>query len=206
MFPVLQPTYFSPIIQFVAIAKYKEFWFELEDNFQKQTYRNRCYVFGANGNLLLNLPIVHEHSGQRQKTKEVKLDPQNNWQLLHKKSLEAAYRSSPYFEFYEEEINLVFEKKYTYLIDLLLDTNEVISEALELNSIIHKTKHFEIEYAKDLRIMSNAKLKQDFKFESYHQVFSDKHGFLANLSILDLLFNEGPNSLDYLLKHSHLLS
>jgi len=205
MIPVVQPTYFSPIIQYVAIAQAEEFRFELEDNFQKQTYRNRCYVYGANGKLLLNIPILHESKGRRQKTREVKLDSQNNWQLLHKKSLEAAYRSSPYFEFYEEDINVIFEKKYTYLIDLLLDTNEVIFEALGLNAIFKKTQVFEQELSDDFRFLANAKSEQTFDFEVYHQVFSDKYGFITNLSILDLLFNEGPNSYDYLLKHGHLL-
>ncbi|MGB5243613.1 MAG: WbqC family protein [Lutimonas sp.] len=205
MIPVLQPTYFSPIAQYVAIAQTQEFRFELEDNFQKQTYRNRCYIYGANGKLSLNIPILHERKGRRQKTREVKLDSQSNWQLLHKKSLEAAYRSSPYFEFYEEDINVLFERKYIYLIDLLLDTNEVIFEALGLNPIIKKTEVFEMELSDDFRFLANAKSEQTFDFEVYHQVFSDKYGFISNLSILDLLFNEGPNSDDYLLKHSSLL-
>ncbi|MGB5262330.1 MAG: WbqC family protein [Lutimonas sp.] len=205
MIPVLQPTYFSPIAQYVAIAQTQEFRFELEDNFQKQTYRNRCYIYGANGKLSLNIPILHERKGRRQKTREVKLDSQSNWQLLHKKSLEAAYRSSPYFEFYEEDINALFERKYIYLIDLLLDTNEVIFEALGLNPIIKKTEVFEMELSDDFRFLANAKSEQTFDFEVYHQVFSDKYGFISNLSILDLLFNEGPNSDDYLLKHSSLL-
>lgn len=206
MIPVLQPTYFSPIAQYVAMAQAREFRFEVEDNFQKQTYRNRCYIYGANGKLLLNIPIVHERNGSRQKTREVRLDSQNNWQLLHKKSLEAAYRSSPYFEFYEEDINLIFEKKYIYLIDLLLDTHKVIFEALGLNPIIKKTEVFEMNLSDDFRLLANAKAEQTFDFEVYHQVFSDKYGFISNLSILDLLFNEGPNSYDYLLKHSHLLA
>ncbi len=205
MIPVLQPTYFAPIIQYVAIAQAKEFWFEVEDNFQKQTYRNRCYVYGANGRLLLNIPILHESKGRRQQTKEVKLDSRNNWQLLHKKSLEAAYRSSPYFEYYEEEINVVFEKKYTFLLDLLLDSNAVIFEAIGLNAIIRQTKTYEKTLNDDFRFLADAKSEQVFDFDSYHQVFCDKYGFIANLSILDLLFNEGPNSFDYLLAHGDVL-
>ena len=111
---LLQPTYFSPIIQYVIIAKSTEVFFEVEDNFQKQTYRNRCYIYTANGRHLLNVPIQHS-KGSKQKTKDVKIDYKDGWQKLHLKTLKTAYSSSPYFEFYIDDLLPVFEKRFTFL-------------------------------------------------------------------------------------------
>lgn len=198
---VFQPTYFSPVSQYIAIAEAGELIFETEDNFQKQTYRNRCYIYGANGKLLLGIPIVHENSGKRQKTREVKIDASFGWQKTHKKSLASAYRSSPYFEYYEEEVLSVLSKSYTFLLDLNLRVHELVMEALQLEK---KTSHT-IEYLPtvygDYRELANAKLKSSYQMEPYQQVFSEKFGFIPNLSILDLLFNEGPNALGYLEQH-----
>ena len=100
---LLQPTYFSPIIQYAAIAQSKKVIFEIEDNFQKQTYRNRCYIYTAQGKHLLNVPIQHT-KGIKQKTKDVKIDYKDNWNKLHLKTLKTAYSSSPFFEFYIDDL------------------------------------------------------------------------------------------------------
>jgi len=97
------PTYFSPISQYVAIENSKEIIFENQDNFQKQTYRNRCYIYGANGKQLLNVPIKHNKTDKRQKTKDTLIENSFPWQDQHFKSLQSAYRSSPFFEFFEDD-------------------------------------------------------------------------------------------------------
>ncbi len=107
---LIQPTFFGPIIQYVVMASQTDILFEKQDNFQKQTYRNRCYIYGANGKQLLTVPILHSKSKGRQKTKEVKIDNSYAWQKIFIKSLESSYRSSPYFEFYEDEIMEVFKR------------------------------------------------------------------------------------------------
>jgi hypothetical protein len=198
---VFQPTYFSPVIQYIAIAAAGELIFETEDNFQKQTFRNRCYIYGANGKLLLGIPIVHENSGRRQKTREVKIDTSFGWQKMHKKSLASAYRSSPYFEYYEEEVLSVLSKSYTFLLDLNLRVHELVMDALQLEKKASHTLAYHPTLHEDYRELANAKLKSFSYLDPYQQVFSEKFGFIPNLSILDLLFNEGPNAQIYLEQH-----
>lgn len=204
---ILQPTYFSPIIQYVAMAQMDGLKFEIEDNFQKQTYRNRCYIYGANGKQLLVVPLVHSKIHTRQKTKDVKIENSFLWQKLHFRSLQTAYRSSPYFEFYEDEIATIFDKKYQFLLDLNFKTFEVVNDCLQLEIPIQKTTEYQIDTdeIKDFRYLADAKTKKEYSFQKYTQVFNSKHGFISNLSILDLLFNEGTNAMQYLENHKILL-
>ena len=204
---LIQPTFFGPVIQYVAMASQSNIIFEKQDNFQKQTYRNRCYIYGPNGKQLLTVPILHSKSTLRQKTKEVKIDKSFSWQKIFIRSLEASYRSSPYFEFYEDDIMQIFDKRHTFLLDLNMHAHEVISECLQLENTIQYTTAYQEEprEQKDLRYLVNAKKEPVYDLESYTQVFNNKHGFLANLSILDLLFNEGTTALDYLESHKSLV-
>jgi hypothetical protein len=208
---ILHPAFFAPIIQYVALASGKSLLFETQDNFQKQTYRNRCYIYGANGKQLLSVPVAHSHGGGRQKTKEVRIDNSFRWQINMFRSLEASYRSSPFFEFYEDDIRPVFEKKHEFLLDLNQASIEVINECLGLDVECAFTDTYELEgsekegYANDFRYLVNAKSKRVFAMEPYTQVFENKYGFLENLSVLDLLFNEGTNALQYLENHRSLL-
>ena len=195
---LLQPTYFAPIAQYVAIAKSKEILFEIEDSFQKQTYRNRCFIYTANGKHLLSVPIQHP-KGVKQKTKDVKIDYKDDWNKLHLKTLQTTYNSSPFFEFYIDELKPILEKQYSFLSDLNLDAHEFIMEALQLKIPTTNTR----EYLKetdvvDLRKLAIAKKEQLYNFDRYIQGFNTSQGFLPNLSILDLIFMEGPNALNYL--------
>lgn len=195
---LVHPTYFPSISHFVAMVQSDKVIFEMDDNFQKQTNRNRMYIYSPNGLQLLNVPIKHSKYNF-QKTKDVKIENDFNWQKQHFKSLEAAYRSSPFFEYFEDDIRFIFEKKQTFLMDLNLQTFEIVAECLgaKLN-ITHTTEYFkEVNGTKDYRILANGK-KDSSVFETYTQVFEEKSGFLTNLSILDLLFNEGRYALDYL--------
>ena len=97
------PTYFSPISQYKAILNSETLIFEIEDNFQKQTYRNRCYIYGANGKLLLNIPVSHPKSVEKIKTKDILVE-NSDWQKKHYKSLTSAYNHSPFFEFYKDNL------------------------------------------------------------------------------------------------------
>lgn len=195
---LIHPTYFPSISHFVAIAKADSLTFEMEDNFQKQTNRNRMYIYSPNGIQLLNIPIKHgEHP--HQKTKDVRIENAFNWQKQHFKSLEAAYRTSPFFEYYEDAIASIFTKKHNFLMDLNFETFEIVSKCLGLTFQAQKT----IEYFHqatgfdDFRTLANGK-KDMAQFEPYTQVFEEKHGYLNNLSVLDLLFNEGRYAKDYL--------
>ncbi len=195
---LIHPSYFPPISTFVAIAKTNLVTFEMDDNYQKQTNRNRMHIYSPNGIQLLNIPIKHSKEAF-QKTREVKLETDFNWQKQHFKSLEAAYRSSPFFEYFEDDIRIIFEKKYTFLMDLNLESMAIVSKCLQLDfEYIGSSEYFkEVNDKMDYRNLINGK-KDTASFETYTQVFDDKHRFLNNLSILDLLFNEGRYALEYL--------
>ena len=199
MIVLIHPTYFPNIAHFVAMVKAEEVVFETDDNFLKQTYRNRTYIYGANGKLAINIPVIHTQKN-RQKYRDVKIFNEENWQVQHWKSLLSAYRSSPFFEYYIDELQPLFEKKVDFILDFNLACLEVICDCLALELNTSKTETYQIEFTDktDFRFLVNAKKEQAHHFDSYTQVFHDKHGFIENLSILDLLFNEGPNALNYL--------
>jgi hypothetical protein len=198
MSSLLLPTYFPSISHFSAIAKADAVVFEIEDNFQKQTNRNRTYIYSPNGIQMLNIPIKHSKE-RHQKTKEVKLETAFDWQKQHFKSLEAAYRTSPFFEYFEDALLPIFTKKHTFLMDLNFETIEIVSKCLNMKLEFEKTTEYlhEVPNSLDFRYLTNGK-KDTSNFKPYTQVFGEKHGFINNLSILDLLFNEGRFALDYL--------
>lgn len=199
MTALIHPTYFSNLAQFVAMANADEIVFEVEDNFLKQTYRNRTYIYGANGKLALNIPVIHTQNN-RQKYKDVKIFNAEKWQDQHWKSLLSAYRTSPFFEYYEDELQPLFEEKTNFILDLNFKCFETICDCLQWGLNTSKTTIYQqkIENTEDFRYLVNAKKEYLKPFENYNQVFQEKHGFINNLSILDLLFNEGPNTLNYL--------
>lgn len=203
---IIHPTYLPNIAHFVAMANSKEIAFEMDDNFVKQTYRNRSYIYGANGKLALNIPVVHSQKN-RQKYRDVKIFNEEKWQNLHWKSLLSAYRTSPFFEYYEDELRPLFELKTDYILDFNFKCFETICDCLQLELNYTKTEIYNntFESGIDLRNLVNAKKEIQFKFEPYTQVFSNKHSFIPNLSILDLLFNEGPNSIGYLESQSLII-
>ena len=124
------PTYFAPISQYASLHVDDQVVFEVEDNYQKQTYRNRCYIYGANGKQLLNIPVKKSKSGHRKKTKDTLIENDFPWQSQHLKALQSAYRSSPYFEFFEDDIISILTKEYKYLLDINIDTHLFIADAL----------------------------------------------------------------------------
>ena len=192
------PTYFSPISQYSEIIKSERVVFEMEDNYQKQGYRNRCYIYNSNGKQLLSVPIKHKFTDQRKKTKDTLVENDFPWQDQHFKSLQIAYRTSPFFEFYEDDLAPIFTKKYKYLQDLNIDTYLFITDALQISSNFSKTEEFlKDETQKDFRMLAEIKKQPKKLVDRYIQMFDDKHGFIPNLSILDLLFMEGPNTISF---------
>jgi hypothetical protein len=193
------PTYFSPISQYSEIVKTDKLIFEIDDNFQKQSYRNRCYIYNSNGKQLLSVPVKHLTKDSRKKTKDTLVENDFPWQDQHFKSLQIAYRTSPFFEFFEDDLAPIFEKKYTYLQDLNIDTFLFLTDALQIETTFSKTQEYKFEpNEKDFRLLAEIKQQPEKLAEKYIQMFDDKHGFIPNLSILDLLFMEGPNAISYL--------
>ncbi|TRZ43584.1 WbqC family protein [Robertkochia solimangrovi] len=199
MYKLLHPTYFPPITHFVAFAQ-GEILLEACDNYQKQTYRNRAYIYGANGKQILSVPIKHTGNGGQRLYREVILEDNFNWKKQHWKTIQTAYRTSPFFEYYEDDLAPFFEKKHDSIFQMNLESIELIAECLQMEISFDFTERYQIDYTNlnDLRHLVDAKTPPNFGFDPYIQVFETKHGYMENLSILDLLFNEGPNALHYL--------
>ncbi len=195
---LLHPTYFPSISHFVAMIQAQTVVLEMEDNFQKQSNRNRMYIHSPNGIQLLNIPVKHSKIAH-QKTKDVRLETAFNWQKQHFKSLEAAYRASPFFEYFEDDLHAIFTKKHVFLMDLNLETLALVCNCLGIAIPFEKTVEYlpENTSVSDFRQLANGK-KDLTLVEPYKQVFDEKNGFINNLSILDLLFNEGRHAVDYL--------
>lgn len=203
---LLHPSYFGSIAQYVAIIQSNTIIFENEDNYQKQSYRNRTYIYGANGKLLLTIPIKHSLTKEKQLYKNVRIENDFKWQLLHWRSLESAYRTSPFFEYYEDEFAPLFEKPKEFLLDFNYECMSVVLDSLQIDTPVSKTNAYHKTPANilDLRDLINVKKEKNYNLDPYIQVFQNKKGFIPNLSILDLLFNEGPNTLNYLESQSIL--
>ena len=197
---LLHPAYFPNIHTFSILAQHEIVW-ETWDNYQKQTYRNRCYICTDQGKLMLNIPIQHVGGTEgRQLYRDVKIDYSENWQRQHWRTLQTAYRTSPFFEFYEDELAPLFSSKDKYLLDFNLKAISVICECLQIPFQNKRTENFlkTVDNMLDARELVSAKKEKAIAQESYIQVFGDRHGFVGNLSILDLLFNEGSRAADYL--------
>lgn len=197
---LLHPTYFPSISHCIAIVKANKLIFEVNDTYQKQTYRNRANIYSSNGKLSLTVPVIFSQKN-RQLYRDIKIHNEEKWQLLHWKSLLSAYRTSPFFEYYQDDLAPLFHTKQEYLMEFNFKCLETIFECLQLDIEFSKTKVFEKEPKNsiDYRYLTNVRKEKTYNFSEYIQVFSDKHGYISNLSILDLLFNEGPNALSYLI-------
>ena len=192
---LIHPNYFPNIHQFTQIIKADNILFEASDNYQKQTFRNRTYIYGANGKLGLFVPVIHSHNN-RELFKDVKISYDSNWMDLHLKSLQSAYRSSPYFEYFEDNFIKLYSEKEKFLVDFNIKCIKLISNLLDLN-LNYKISNEYVEKTNDiidLRGLSNARKEKKIETPKYIQVFESKHGYLNNLSIVDLIFSEGPNS------------
>ncbi len=175
------------------------------ENYSKQSYRNRCNIYGANGALAISVPVVKATS-KKVLTKDVKISYDTNWQKLHWKGIESAYKSSPFYEYYVDDLARFFSQKWDYLLDFNLEIQSEICEILEIENKNALTDDFiplktpnMIDYRNIIHPKKSKELKDEmFHPQVYTQVFGDKHGFIPNLSILDLIFNMGSDSSYYL--------
>jgi hypothetical protein len=196
---LLSTAYFAPIQYYSKFINHSKVFIEQFEHFNKQTYRNRCVILGGNGLIQLIIPVV-KGRGPKILIRDLKISYDTNWQRNQWQTLFSAYSSSPFFEYYQDDIFPFFEKKYEFLLDYNLKINEVICDLLEIENNTVLTPDFEqvpegtFNY-RDIISPKNKTLPDKyFKPMEYTQVFSEKHGFSPNLSILDLIFNEGPNS------------
>jgi len=197
--------YNGPLNYFARLVREMDITLEQFDHYTKQTYRNRCKILGPNGVLSLSIPVKKKH-GTKSLVRDIRIDYDMAWNKSHWRSLVAAYASSPFFEFLSDELSGFYEKKFEFLLDLNRQLLENTLGLMGLHIPVTCSSSFkEIQEDSDPRIFIHPKKDEtvadpDFKQVEYHQVFSDRFGFQANLSILDLLFNEGPGAHAVLLK------
>jgi len=192
--------YLAPVEYFVNLSACKPgIMIEREEHFPKQTYRNRAHIYSPDGVLSLTVPVVRG-AKQHTKIKDVKISYDFNWQRLHWQSLQACYRRSAYFEYYEDDLAPFYEKNFTYLFDYNEQLLQFILKSIKLKLEYTYTQSYETEVDgyTDFRNAFNAKKEPDFNQKAYFQVFEERNGFKKNLSIADLLFNQGPHSLNYI--------
>ncbi len=197
---ILSVAYLPSTDYFKVIVRYDNFEIEQYENYQKQSYRNRAHIYGANGLLPLIVPIERGHTISRP-IREIKIDSGVNWQIQHWRAIVSAYNSSPFFDYYRDELYFFYNVKFKYLFDFNVELMVLLMGMLRIEKDIKFTSSFnrEIE-GDDYRHSIHPKKISPFDNESdvYHQVFSYKSGFIPRLSIIDLLFNEGPDWYSYI--------
>lgn len=205
---LLSSAYLAPVQYFTKLIQYEEVWIELSEHFLKQSYRNRCVILTANGPQTLSIPVT-EGANSKRMIAEVSISYDHPWQKLHWKALLSAYNNAPFFEYYADALAPFYhEKKWKFLTDFNREIQSVVLDELSLRVVCKNTDHFlrpqllppdtdDFRYA--IHPKAGKQLPDSsFAAETYMQVFQDKFGFTPNLSILDLLFNEGPQSADLL--------
>lgn len=198
---LLSTAYFAPTPYFCAIASGRQAFIEAHERYVKQTYRTRCEILGANGVLPLVAPVVRVH-GQKTPIRDVRIDYTQAWQRAHWRSLVSAYGSSPFFAHYADEIAPLFGRREPFLFDLNMRITRLMCELTGICAEPLPTDAYR-EAADDVldlrRSLSPKSIRRQrgsaFAATEYYQVFSQKFGFVPHLSILDLLFNEGPEAL-----------
>ena len=194
---IMVPPYFGPISCWKQIINSNILW-DVHQNYIKQTYRNRTFIHSANGLQILTVPV--KHSKIKFSMLQAKIDNSIAWQKNHWRSIESAYSSSPFFEFYKDSLEKIYIKEYIYLTKFNFDIIKLILEWTDIEMKSELSKDYKIGYENSLDLRKNMENKKYSCSENleYRQVFSDKNGFLNDLSIIDLIFNEGPNSISYL--------
>jgi hypothetical protein len=211
---LLPSTYFGPVQWYQKLNRYDRCIVEQYDTFHKQSYRNRCVIATANGPQALTVP-VEGNGGEKCLMRDVRISDHNQWRRVHWNALQSAYSESPFFDYYADDLHPFFEQRYTFLVDFNEAIRQKVCELLDIQPevvhssqfIVHSSQfidhssQFIVHSYADFRSVIDAKHPQpdaDFEVRSYWQVFQRRHGFLPNLSILDLLFCMGPESIFYL--------
>lgn len=206
---LLSTTYFGPVQWYQKLHRTESVLIEQWESFQKQTYRNRCLIATTNGIQALTVPVVRDESPL---IKDIRISDHGNWRHLHWNALQSAYGESPFFDYYQDDIRPFFENRWTYLLDFNEAIRQKMCELLDIQPKVSFTEEFTVyslqftdddsaPFFADFREAINPKHPlpdPDFTPKPYYQVYQQKHGFLPNLSILDLLFNMGPESIFYL--------
>lgn len=202
---LLELQYLGTIQYYSKLISYSKVYLEQHENYRKGSFRNRCHVATANGILGLSIPLL-KGKNQQMNIQTVQIDNRLAWQVQHWRSIRTAYGNSPFFEFYEDDLSNMYAKKYDLLFNFCFDFQKLIIELLSLGvkpeltpEYWHQAPKNTLDFRHQIR-PSTYQNEQDLHFVAspYPQVFEDRHGFIPNLSILDLLFCTGPESYSYL--------
>ena len=205
---ILSSAYFAPVQWYQKLNRYENIVIEQHDNFIKQTYRNRCVIATTQGLQALTIPVERPSDARLDKTqlKDICISDHGNWRHLHWKALLSAYGESPFFEYYADDIRPFFEKKWKYLLDFNMEINQKMMELLDIEkgslSLSNEYSSYEgdcdtVDFREVIRPKHPGEDKE-WQPKKYYQVYQQKFGFQPNLSILDLLFNEGNEAVYYL--------
>lgn len=194
-------THYLPSLEYMSLLlQHPSLLFEVEENFPKQTYRNRCLILGANGVERLTVPVIHI-SGQKTKTKDIKIDYSQNWVKQHQGAFQAAYGNAPYFEYFKPYLDQIFAKKRFFLVDLNIDLLSFVYRIIDVPLVYEKTQEFVVNVETSEYDQISAKkdwaTRSFYQNRSYRQCFGTE--FVPNLSIVDLLMNHGKESLTILI-------
>ena len=196
---LLSTTYFGPVQWYQKLHRAEHVQIERWESFQKQTYRNRCLIATTQGIQALTVPVVR---GESSLIKDLRISDHGNWRHLHWNALQSAYGESPFFEYYQDDIRPFFQNRWEFLLDFNEAIREKMCELIDIQPQVSYTEQWvENSPSLDYREAINPKhpaSDADFVSKPYYQVYQQKHGFLSNLSILDLLFNMGPEGIFWL--------
>ena len=195
-------TYLGPVSYYAQLYAAEEARIEQWEHYVKQSYRNRCVIATAQGPLPLTIP-TESNGGEKCLMRDVRISDHGNWRHLHWNALEAAYRQSPFFEYYADDFRPFYEKKYDYLLDFNEQLRELVCQLIGFTPRVELSTEYLHEVPAgdtDLRTLIHPKrlcteALPGYEPRPYYQVFKERHGFLSDLSIVDLLFNMGPESL-----------
>lgn len=195
------PLFYLPPVGYFSLLKKEQHQIKIEtqENFPKQTYRNRASIYSANGKLDIAVPVV-KGGKNRVRSKDVRISYDFAWQRLHWLSLQSCYRRSAYFEYYEDEFAEFYHKKFDFLFDYNIQLFEWVLKRMKMNLEFSFTESYLEQSEVEVDYRNTISPKKQFTFEEkpYYQVFEERYGFIPNLSIVDLLFNQGPQTTNYL--------
>ncbi|RNC63458.1 WbqC family protein [Proteiniphilum sp. X52] len=202
---LLSSFYLAPVEYYAALFHAENVIIEIQDNYRKQSYRNRCIIGGANGPLSLSIPVEKLEKGKN-RMKDIRIAEHGQWRHLHWNAIVSAYNSTPFFQYFEEDFRPFYENKFRFLHDFNEELRRLIGGFIGIETPYSYT----LEYVKepppdmlDLRETIDPKKGSSSERPQYHQVFAQRQGFTPNLSIIDLLFNLGNEARLYLIKYPH---